>query len=330
MVMPAAFTVLAVIGVLALFEIGARMAGYGPPKAGGSYQESKFRPSRDLLWELVSGWRGEEGAGKIRINSIGFRDDEIPTPKPKGEMRILCLGDSVTFGYMVDQNNPWPRALEGVYRASGRNVRVINAGVPGYSTFQERDLLRIKGWTLEPDIVILGYCLNDAIERYTSVAKYGGKDIFLGVDTSGELPLLKRIMRRIAIFRFIRLKFQDMAKREELYSVRRLNSDPLPPELAQAWENNKEEITGINKDVQAHGKPFLVAVFPYYFQVLLGGRAEVHQRRILDFCNANGVKCLDLFPTFYNHRDEPLFLDGDHPSAAGHSRAAQAIYQYLQ
>lgn len=325
----AVFVSISVLAALALLEIAARIGGYGPPARSQGYQESKFRPDKELLWELTPGWSGQEGLGKIGINSFGFRDDEIPVPKPLGERRIFCLGDSVTFGYMVDQNDPWPRALQRIYGNSGKNVRIINAGIPGYSTFQERDQLRLKGWALDPDIVILGYCLNDVIERYTSIAEYGGKDVFLGVDTSSQLPCFKRLLKKIAIFRFITLKLQDRVKREELFSVRRLNEDPLPPELLQAWEKNKEEIIGINKDVQAHGKRFLLIIFPYYFQIMLGEKAEVHQRRLLDLCNANVIKCVDLFPTFYSHRNEPLFFDGNHLSPAGHSRASEAIYGAL-
>jgi hypothetical protein len=42
------------------------------------------------------------------------------------------LGDSVTFGYGVDQTQSFPAELERLLNQSGK-YEVINAGVPGYS-----------------------------------------------------------------------------------------------------------------------------------------------------------------------------------------------------
>jgi hypothetical protein len=33
-----------------------------------------------------------------RINNLGFRGGDISIEKPRGVRRILCLGDSITFG----------------------------------------------------------------------------------------------------------------------------------------------------------------------------------------------------------------------------------------
>jgi hypothetical protein len=60
---------------------------------------------------------------------------------------------------------------------------IVNASVPGYSTFQELGWLKLHGLALEPDTVVLQLCLNDVDERYLALAEYGADNFLLGVDT---------------------------------------------------------------------------------------------------------------------------------------------------
>lgn len=320
----------ACFGVFVLLEISARFLGYTPPKRAVGYQESKFLFHPDLLWELKPGWKGFEGAGEVKVNSLGFRGDEIPTTASAGEKRILCLGDSVTFGYWVNQDEPWPRVLQVIYRNHGVEAVVINAGVPGYSTFQSLEQWRLKGKALNPEIVILGYCLNDATERYTAVASYGGENVFLGVDTSQALPPIHRALRRSAFYRYISLKLQNKAKLDETYNVRRLFDEPLATPLEEAWERNAREIIELKEEVEGEGKKFLMVVFPYFFQFLMKERRDIHTKRILALCERNDIQCLDLLPVFSAHLDENLFLDGNHLTPVGHRLTAQAIFDFLE
>lgn len=312
-----------------MLEISARLLGYAPPKAVTGYQESKFVFHPTLIWELKAGWKGFEGGGDVRINSLGFRTDEISRKSPM-EKRILCLGDSVTFGYWVNQDEPWPQVLQKMYQNRGINATVINAGVPGYSTFQSLEQWRLKGKNLQPDVVILGYCLNDATERYSKVASYGGDDIFLGVDTSQALPSIQRLLRRSALYRYIKLKLQKSAKLEETYSVRRLFDDPLAPPIKGAWERNSQEIIALKDEIEREGKKLLVVIFPYFFQFFLKENGEVHNRRILSFCEKNKIDCIDLFPVFASHLKDNLFLDGNHFTPAGHRLVANTIFEFLE
>src|SRR3989344_7154089 len=45
----------------------------------------------------------------IYTNSLGFRSPEITMPKPSGTLRILFIGDSLTAGWGVDEDAPYPR-----------------------------------------------------------------------------------------------------------------------------------------------------------------------------------------------------------------------------
>lgn len=102
------------------------------------------------------------GDNSVSLNSHGHRDDEVPVEKPAGERRILVLGDSVTFGWGVDQGQDFPARLETLLRQqTGTAWQVINAGVNGYNSEQEATYFATDGIRFQPDIVVLVYVGND-------------------------------------------------------------------------------------------------------------------------------------------------------------------------
>jgi len=92
------------------------------------------------------------------LNSKGYRDIEHDTNKPPGSVRILILGDSLTYGTGVADNDIYPRVLQ---RLAGENVEVISLGQQGWGTADELAALRRDGLGYRPDIVIVGVVTND-------------------------------------------------------------------------------------------------------------------------------------------------------------------------
>jgi lysophospholipase L1-like esterase len=117
----------------------------------------RFRPS------LPSSVKGNP-VWEIALNSDGFRDAEFPDEKPASAFRIVCLGDSWTFGMGVGQTETYPQQLKTLL---GRehpeaNFEVFNCGVLGYSSHQGLKLLQKKVLDLNPDVVVIGYAMNDS------------------------------------------------------------------------------------------------------------------------------------------------------------------------
>ena len=99
----------------------------------------------------------------IRTNKMGLRDKEYEYEKTAGKCRVLCLGDSFTFGIGVEESRLYTEVLE---RLLGNRVDVLNAGVTGYGTLQEYLYLKEEGKRYTPDLVILGfYSQNDMIDN---------------------------------------------------------------------------------------------------------------------------------------------------------------------
>ncbi|MFT7677152.1 MAG: hypothetical protein ACI8QC_001129 [Planctomycetota bacterium] len=99
----------------------------------------------------------------IRFNSLGLRGAEIG-PKQPTEKRLLVLGDSVAFGWGVEEQALFGSLLaERLSAQTGSTWTPINAGVCSYNSIQERLYLEHRGLALEPDLVVLVYIDNDVL-----------------------------------------------------------------------------------------------------------------------------------------------------------------------
>jgi lysophospholipase L1-like esterase len=102
-----------------------------------------------------------------RTNNVGLFGADIPDVKPADEFRIVVLGDSYVAAGQVPYADTFIALLEQRLRAGGHaNVRVINAGVGGYTTLNEAGLLREHFRRFMPDVVVVvAFLGNDVGEN---------------------------------------------------------------------------------------------------------------------------------------------------------------------
>jgi len=109
---------------------------------------------------------GSTAEWTIQNNSRGFRGPEIRSDgSAENAYRVLCIGDSVTFGFNSDQDDSYPAYLGRILSAQypDRDIEVINAGVPGWTWLQGVRFLERQGFGLEPDLVIIAHGVNDQL-----------------------------------------------------------------------------------------------------------------------------------------------------------------------
>jgi lysophospholipase L1-like esterase len=284
-------------------------------------------PDPDLIWRLAPRARGP-----FKTNELGLRD----TPyKADADVKILVLGDSVSWGDgVVDVRALYPQRLEQrlARRDPSRVYEVINAGVPGYSTFQQARYLRLDGLALNPDLVILQFCLNDVVERYLTVARFGGDNVFLGVDTRrAGSDLFAFLLRHSRAFeRFYRF-LQWRSRTREEYAVGNLVREPLDSHLEEAWKRVIEEIEEIRQTTQEQHLPLLLMIAPYRFQLDQPRQLRQPQDRLIAWAASHRIAHVDLLPGFAAaFRSDPsrsLFKDPSHFSVAGHELAAALLVE---
>lgn len=157
-----------------LGEIGARILLRGSFRAG---------ERRASSWSVVArfdsslGWANEPQARaevvtqdvryRASINSLGFRDPPMLIEKRSGKRRVLFLGDSMTWGWGVNDGERFTDLVAG---ALGERVEIFNAAVPGYGTDQQLWTLEARGGELAPDLIVLVFVLNDIPECERAVA----------------------------------------------------------------------------------------------------------------------------------------------------------------
>ncbi len=164
-----------------LLEGGARlvlaaMGSAGAPiRVGWEPGEGRTASVRDLVYvpdpdtffrlapNLDVGRTANPRIFDLRTDSRGLRGPEPARPKSADTLRVVAVGDSCTFGSGAPQSGTYPAQLE-ARLATERpfRVEVLNAGVPGFTSFQALRLLEIEGFALEPDAVVFASGVNDA------------------------------------------------------------------------------------------------------------------------------------------------------------------------
>ena len=89
----------------------------------------------------------------VSTSSIGLRNPEIRKTKP--DLRIMCLGDSVTFGWGVSEEQSYPRILEDILTRDGLDVEVINAGVPAMKPVHIVKWAQRNLKSFQPDLILI-------------------------------------------------------------------------------------------------------------------------------------------------------------------------------
>ncbi len=156
------------VGLLFVLETGARILDLPTRPFVVPTATNCLRRSRTLGMEFLPNcsatWTDPVFSGKdsttFHTNALGLRDSDI---EEHGAIRILALGDSCTWGWQVPQDDAYPQELQRLLdeHYGARRYRVINAGEPGYTTYQGLTFLRDTALQLHPAIVIIGFGFND-------------------------------------------------------------------------------------------------------------------------------------------------------------------------
>ncbi len=117
----------------------------------------------------------------VKINSQGLRADTDYALSPASPAyRVICIGDSVTFGWNLEGRYSYPALLEQELNRlnPGLHAQVINAGYPSYTSRQGLIWLDQQLLDLHPNLVIAQFGFNDSLPSWLRMSG----PIFLGAD----------------------------------------------------------------------------------------------------------------------------------------------------
>jgi len=308
------FSLIASLLVLVLLEVGLRAAGYPPVAENPRFEHTQVYWVQDPdQKETEVAHRETRGSFQVSTDEHGLRTPIHGPVKPAGVKRVMTLGCSTTFGWGVDDAESYPARLEVHLKEKGYdNVEVINGGQPGYTTFQGLWLWEEVLKDYAPDVVIVGYVVQDAREVAYS-------DVSQALMQENAAFLKNNVLYQIQIYKALRHalgRIQTQAKDEQKNTFR------------VDEQNYLESLRTFRKKIEAVGAE------PVYFGFPLErvGYTELHRNIMSAAAKADEVPHFD--PSVEIEaltRSETLYFPQDrgHANAAGCDTIGRMMADYL-
>jgi len=256
-------------------------------------------------------------------NSHGYRDLERTLAKPPGARRVLSLGDSFAWGASVEFEDAYPQRLErGLRRRRREAWQVVNLALPGMNTVDEAAQLESEGMAYEPDVVLLGFVLNDSEDATAAEARRAREWAEPKEKPRGPLD-------HSALFRLVSARLWATAEnRRRVTGYKSMYGDDAP-----GWIAARKALAGMGARCREKGVPFVVAIFPLFGNPLDARYPfpEIHAK-VTQAAGEAGAKVIDLLPAYRGLRWELLVVNGvddEHPNEIAHRIAANVILHDL-
>jgi lysophospholipase L1-like esterase len=232
----------------------------------------------------------------LRIETRSVRFEDIKNYNP----RIVCFGDSVTFGWNVRYDFSYPYLLEKNLADKYSGVKVINCGIGGNTVTDalariEKDVLSYK-----PHLVIINFGLNDGmLKKRAGITVAPAGSLYYKEGTSYFLPQVN-----IADFE---LQYGEILNKfkENNISVLILGISPVtddfPLESKADFQKKQKEIYLVYND------------------------------RIKRTAADNMLDFLNIWEIYNSKGDLSNYIqaDGIHPDEAGQELIAESVSNYL-
>ncbi|OGF14488.1 MAG: hypothetical protein A2W00_04765 [Candidatus Eisenbacteria bacterium RBG_16_71_46] len=207
---------------------------------------------------------------RVRVNSLGLRGPERELGRAPGVVRVLALGDSQTWGFDVEEDEAYPQALERLLDAAtgagSPGFEVINAAVPGYSSYHGLVWLQENLGRFRPDAVTVSFNFNDRL---------------LAEEMTSDFSLIRATPERYAAAWRWNLLRRSFVLREGQALMAKWRMRRLPPaaaryrererELVKEWQRLEPVVTpgerldhlrGIAALCRTHGVPLILVALP--------------------------------------------------------------------
>ena len=312
--------------------------------------------------ELIPGAVNDHYMGSsVRINEHGRRGEESGIPKPDGTHRLLVVGDSIVFGFGVEEDEAFHQVLARRLEdedESGLDYEAVNAGLPGAGFSYAYHFLRRSCAELNPDHVVLSVGLNDFSQQAPDVLSpeprpasptYDGRFRKMSRAVLGRSRLYATVYPGVKSALY-GLGVLDLNKTTAFSFV----AMQAPSEsLEQAWSASLAVLDAAVRSARDCGAPVTMVIFPlepqlseeayvayrdrYDLQVGPDPTSGAPQERMTDFAEARDLPVVDLLETYRQHdhgelflRNKSISLDFVHPSVLGHEVAAEALFDAMR
>jgi lysophospholipase L1-like esterase len=287
----------------------------------------KLSENKHLLYELKPNSKARVNGIDFGINAFGFRDKKYRIRKAN-ELRVIFIGDSVTYGWNVALEDTYHKRLERLFHSNGYDVDVMGMGVVGYNTEQEYFLIKEKALVFKPDMIVLQITMND-FERTLGIKTYQeGRYLRVIPYHDYSIPFMIKktkltysLMKHFHLFKFVNLKLSWLKEeRDPQYTHHDV--------FMLGEENSFRYFRKISDLLDNEGIRFAVAVFPFRQFEDSYPLVSLHQRIQREFKGMD-VPCLDLHETLNGEGRDDFWGSRLHPNTRGYEVVSQAMFDFL-
>jgi len=298
-----------VLFFLLLAEVSVRVLGAADPRPSGYPRVDTDRRERRP------------------INSRGYRDLERTLAKPKGVHRVVSLGDSFAWGVGVEFDDTYSQRLERTLsRRRGVPWEVVNLAQPGMNSVEEAAQLAAEGLAYDPDVVALGYVLNDSEDENAAEARRVEDWLEEKREQRTSSP---RLLDRSALYRLVSTRiWATLENRRRIQGYKSMYAHDY-----KGWIEGQKALKSMGGLCRERGIPLVVLVFPLFGNPLDKGYpfAEIHAK-VGRVAAEEGAKVVDLLPLYRGLRWDLLVVNGtddEHPNEIAHRIAAGALLKAI-
>ncbi|QDV08268.1 GDSL-like Lipase/Acylhydrolase [Planctomycetes bacterium Poly30] len=323
-------------------ELVLRAMEPGPFSLFDRYPYVESKP--DLHVRHKPGFVGRWDATWYEIDERGFRGEAQPMTFGPDELRVVCLGDSCTFGKGVLDSDTWPRQLEARLDATldgGGDAVVFNLGLNGAHPRVYRQFLEEHVEELKPNLILIGYNIND----FPNTIRAVDEKVFNERTLRTLIPQSVRDgFGRLAMYRKARAVYYDTQKARDWKASEKVASEAASESddglaegvSSEVWDLQRQYLSDIREMAKASEAEVFVFLFPYESQVFLDTYDRTPIVTLSKVCEDLGMSFFDLTDRFRSaaRQETPprqLFLSGDryHPNAEGYGIVADVILEEL-
>ena len=271
-------------------------------------------------------------------NSQGFRGTkEYATEKTSGVYRIIVLGDSVTLGHGVGDEETFSYILEKQLSLI-RPTEVINMGVSGFGTAEELIQLRNVGLEYHPDLILLAYFPNDPYNNVVSQL-FSVTDGHLNQMQQSFVPAIYVRDRLYAIpgysflcqhshlVNFIRNRASGFFI-ERLAQQNNISSQTSPSLSAQESELTALLLNEVINEARQHQLPLVLLNIPVISKGEVIGNFPIDRLHV----DPSFVHVVDVNNTVYSRytHDELSYEKDSHPKPFTHQLIARWLAAFIE
>lgn len=243
---------------------------------------------------------------RTHVNHYGMRSDEVAATHKPGTLRLLFVGDSITYGTTrVDQNEIFSEVLHHELPSIvHRPVEVLNASAGAWAPDNELSYIRTRG-IFQSDLVLLVLNDGDLTQPRSTIT-----------DIGDNLPRKRPATAIGELYaRYIRPRIT--------HSFNQDAGDKIAGNAEEVMRRNLTNLDAFDEFVNSHGARFILVYIPFRKDIPQASNDSANA--LYSWSRSHHITMFDLTSAEAPHPPNEITFDGIHLNAKGHLIVARAI-----